>query len=233
MKTLKIICCILCLLFAGNNISLAQKKHKPFSGEITYKLSYNNLSEEMSTLQSILPSNINIYVKDSTILMNISVFDQSIKIIKNANDDNVILLFNMAGMTMATEISPNDSIALFNKLKAMSGQTKDTSVILKENSKTQKICGYTCQGYDMYKLDTNGKEQLFATQFICPDFLPWFYNGLVFYIETIGSEQQAMSFVAEITKITSKKLSDDIFAVPQNAIRMKLEDLLNSFTGNE
>ncbi len=232
MKILKIISIYFCCLLCVCNSVFAQKKNKNFSGEIIYTLTYNNLPTELSAFSSLLPSQLTIYIKDSTFLIQTLIGEQSIKIIKKIGDNNIMLLFNMTGITIATELSSNDSNIITNKIKDWSFTHQDSSFTFEKNTETKTICGYTCQGYDIYKSDDEGKHQL-ATLFTCPNFIAWPKEGLPFYIKTNDDNEQSMSITMEISKIKHIKLSNDIFSIPQNAIRMTISDLLNSIGGND
>ena len=233
MKKIKLIfISFFCLLFVCNT-TCAQKRNKNFSGEITYSITFDKLSEEVKAFSAILPTTQTMLVKDSTTLLQISVMGQTFKIINTKGNDTSILLLELSGMVIAIEVhskEAEDIAKIFNLSNPFS--FKDSSFSIEKNMEIKNISGYTCEGYNIYTLK-DGEKQLYANTFYCPEFLPWSSEyGCLFYSRSVGNNETP-ALTMEITKITSKKLTGDMFSIPANAIRMSIQDLLDTFGETE
>ena len=129
---MKNILIILLLSFTTMSANFAQD----FEGEITYKLAYKNLPEEMGIYKAMLPKSSKLIIKNhmSKMQQNMSAFIK-MDIVSNAKTDYILIMVNALGKKIAYEPDVEEmkqgvySVELKDDIKVIEGYKCNKAVI--------------------------------------------------------------------------------------------------------
>ena len=186
-------------------LSLVSWNKENFEGEITYKISYKNLPEEMGMMKAMLPKKTRIIIKDewSKISQNMGIMGKT-QIINNSKTKKTIMLMNVLGKKIAMEMEDTNS----HKPSA------SIFKVIKENT-VKIIAGYKCKKVTI--TDTSENKIILWTT----NELPAYQNQNLPDVEIGGfpmeysMEQNDMRIRMTASKVKAKKIDDKEFKIPK------------------
>ena len=193
---------------------------KNFEGEVTYKITYKDVPEEMQMYIAMMPSKAKITLKN-----NWSKFEQSMgmmgdmAVMTNSKTKKSITLMNMMGQKMAIENSDSETVKI--KYKKVE-RTKEK----------KKIAGYKC--FKIIITDsTDVKTDIWVTKKIQAASFSGISaevsEGFVMQYTTKAGE---MTMVITADKVEKKKINEDTFSIPkgyEKKTQKEFEEIMKSF----
>lgn len=204
MKKLSLI-----LAFLTSSILFAQND---FEGLIQFEMKYENLSDEIKPMESMLPKSISIEVKENmskTITPN--AMGGETTILSNSESGETITLMNMMGMKYAIKSNSNDK----------KPEDKPEVELVDE---TKEILGYTCKKAIITDKDGNETEIFYSEELNDVSFSGNVEGINGFPMETIIS-QEMFTMIQTASKIEKKKIKKIKLEVPSEFEVKTLEEL--------
>lgn len=205
------------IFLAVSGISVAQE----FEGVITYKITYENLPEEMAAYASMLPSET-----INTIKGNMSKLEQPLSMgmkqitIMDNEEGSGVMLMDMMGKKTAVVIDKDTK-------KEM--DSKEEMPEIEYVNETKNIAGYDCKKALM-RIEEGGQEvvlEIYYTDKIMNKTnsqIPGLKGFPLQYSTSTG--QFLMTLTAD--QIEKRKVKDDEFAIPEGYTHMTMEDFQKS-----
>lgn len=229
-KTLILSQIILIVLFCAN-AGIAQKKGKPFSGTVTYSISYPDTKMDAAMLAT-QPKETKVVVlgnksKSEMVIQDMIYITQ----ILNGDNKTTITMMDAGGQKIYYKMSEEE-------IKAQNAEEGEPETQFVEETKT--IAGYTCKKA-IVKLKDSFDETYTVTVFYSPELAGKEINfdgslrdipGLPLYYE-IKQGEQIIAFEAK--EIKKGKFKDKDFFVPSDFRELTPEEkqqLMDAFKGS-
>lgn len=211
MKKLFLILALLTssILFAQDN----------FEGVIQFEMSYENLSEQMKPMESMLPKSTTLEIKDGiskTVTPN-AMGGETI-ILSNSESGETITLMNMMGTKYAIKSNANDNKKEEDKPKVeLVDETKD-------------ILGYTCK--KAIVTDKNGNEtEIFYSEELSKISFAGNIEGIDGFPMQTTIAQDMFTMVQTVSNIDEKKIKKLKLEVPSDYELKTMEELQKMMGG--
>ena len=183
--------------------SLSAYSQQGFEGEVTYKISYKNLPEDMAMYKAMLPKKTKLIIKNewSKIEQNIAI--AKIQMITNSKTKKNIMLMKGMGKKIAVE----------SKDTSQHSSSQFTIVQLKE---VKVIAGYLC---NKVVLSDTGENKIIL--WVTKD-LPAYQNSNLPDMDLGGFpmefslEKDEMKMRMTVKKVNRKKIEDSEFQIPED-----------------
>lgn len=211
--------CIAALLLVMGTPATAQS----FEGVITYKISYENLPEEMAAYESMLPTEAISTLKGHMYKMEqpLSMGMKQVTIMDNKEESGVLLM-DMMGR--------KNAIVLDKESRKEFESEKDEPEI-KYLNETKMIAGYECKKAEMKFEAENGesgKMIIYYTDKIAPKDMNQVKGLKGFPLQySTNAGQFIMTLTAE--SVNKGKVSDEEFTIPEGYEHITFEEFRKTF----
>ena len=202
------------------SLTLFSFSGKTFEGEVTYKISYKNLPEEMGMYKAMLPKKTKLTLKGewSKMQQNMGIFAKT-NVIHNSKTKKSIVLMNLLGKKFAVE-------------SVDTTKTSDHgSYSVKELKDIKVIAGYKCN-----KVIISDSSENNITIWITKK-LPTYKNSSLPSVKLKGFpmeyhiEKDGMTLRVSATKVNKKNIKDKEFAIPKGYEKKTPEEMEKMMKG--
>lgn len=205
------------LLFIGQPFAQAN-----FEGTVKFRIDYEELSPEMSSMEDMLPRTMTTKIKGNKSRTEQISEIGTTTVIYDDNKNNSISLINILGKKVAIEMSAKE----IEKEKSKKGNDAPPEIQIQDP--TKEIAGYLCNKAIIYPPETDETITVFYTNEIQAQKIGVQYEGLEgFPMEyQITSEGLTMNITA--TKVIPGKISNSEFIIPEGYEKMTAEEFQKS-----
>lgn len=177
-----------------------------FEGEITFEISYGELSDDMKPLESMLPKKMTMSFKGGKTRIEQSIMAGKQIIIVDPETDKIHVLMNMMGQKMHVESPIGED----------QGGDKPTMKYVYK-SEYKQIAGYKCQRVDATSSDGH-KMVVFVTEDF--DAAHYEFEGLKGFPLEYQINQQGMELTMKALSLKEQTIEADLFNVPSGYTKM-------------
>ncbi len=183
---------------------------KPFEGKITYKLSYENLPEEMQGFSSMMPSEMTLLIKGTKSRMEQSSFIGNTVSVTDMDIPSSFVEMDFQGQKFRTMVGPEE-------LKEQLG-----SLEYEYTNESKEIAGYPCKKA-IYR-DSIDSFTVYYTEKFNSQIHPQFASLKGFPLE-YEIEQGAMKIIVSASEILPQSLDEAIFEKSEDFREVTPEEL--------
>ncbi len=189
-----------------------------FEGEITFKIDYISLPEEMTGFEDMLPDKMTQKISGSKIRIEQTVMGGTQVVIFDNQTNTGVVLMDIFGMKNAIETDA-DSIDI------------PTPPEYEKTTETKNILGYPCTKYLVKTEDGSQQEVWVTTQISAKLSRQNPLYGVEGYPLAYGTSEGEIVTYLEVIKIEEKVIPASEFETPEDYTIMTQEEL-DAFSGN-
>jgi len=208
---------VLALASGFHSTAFAQKN---FEGKVSYGIEYSNVPAEMAPYQSMLPKEVNVYLKgqQSRIEQQGPMGSQTV-VLADHKEKTGDLLTNAMGKKVHIHIT---------KEEVEKEEENEEDYEVKYFDETKEIAGYTCKKAEAITED--GSFTIFYTEEISGDLSNQYKKIKGFPLEyEVNEGEMTVTFLAK--EVTKKKLEKALFEVPDGYETMTMDEFRESLGG--
>ncbi|MEQ8908846.1 MAG: DUF4412 domain-containing protein [Vicingaceae bacterium] len=198
-------------------ITFAQKD---FEGVIQYEISYDDMNDQMKAMESMLPSEMTVEVKDG-----MAKTTQP----NPMGSETIVISNNETGETMTLMDMMGNKIALKTTAEDVEKQQEEVDVEIEYTDETQEIAGYECK-----KAIVTGEDGSEAIVYYTEE-LPGAKVGNVNQVKGFPMKmeisQEMFTMITTVTKVEKKKVKKIKMEVPSDYSLKTQEELQQIMQG--
>jgi len=228
MKTMKIACGTLILILGMSMVTQAQK-NKPFSGVITYAITYPDSASFDASVRAALPVEMTTYIMK----------DMRKNVITSPMTNQVEILDAVAGTRTALIDIMGQKFSIITSKEEMEKEAAERPVpVITYFDTIRVIAGYSCKKAQMVITDEDGKTmnmEVFYTREITGDNIDFGsrYKGLDGFPLLFSAKEGPVAMVFTAIDIKRSKVKKNIFKVPDGYKQVTEKELRNMFGGGD